>query len=321
MTVSYYTTQADADASLNAITTTTAYESMLTTIYVRVETTEGCYETTSFELVFSDKPVLGTASDLLGCDSDNDGSSLFNLTFVESEVLGGLTDMTVSYYASQSDADNSINELVDTTEYESVPTTIYVRVENSEGCYETTSFELALGGNSPIVSIDTSTPYEFCPTSSTPITIIANADNFTLSDEVTISWWHDGEELEGENGLELSNVLEAGTYTIVATSNFSSECMSEDTVEVVEVACIIPQGISPNNDNKNDSFDLSDFDVQSLEIYNRYGRLVYSKTDYTNEWSGQSKDGDELPVGTYYYVMKYQGNKVKAAWVYINREQ
>ena len=46
---------------------------------------------------------------------------------------------------------------------------------------------------------------------------------------------------------------------------------------------------------------------------------MYSKANYTNEWEGQSDNGDMLPVGTYYYVVKYNGTEVKAAWVYINR--
>jgi gliding motility-associated-like protein len=90
-------------------------------------------------------------------------------------------------------------------------------------------------------------------------------------------------------------------------------------VEELET-CVIPQGISPNGDGMNDTFDLSSFDVQSLTIFNRNGVKVYEKTNYLDEWHGQSLDGDELPVGTYYYVMNYQGTKTKAAWVYINRE-
>jgi len=84
--------------------------------------------------------------------------------------------------------------------------------------------------------------------------------------------------------------------------------------------CIIPQGISPGvSPGLNDVFDLSAFDVSNLKIYNRYGTLVYTKKDYTNEWYGQSRDGDELPVGTYFYTMEYQNGKTRASWVYINR--
>jgi len=59
--------------------------------------------------------------------------------------------------------------------------------------------------------------------------------------------------------------------------------------------------------------------VSRLQIYNRNGIKVYSKTNYTNEWYGQTDDGKELPVGTYFYVMEYQGNKTKSSWVYINK--
>jgi gliding motility-associated-like protein len=83
--------------------------------------------------------------------------------------------------------------------------------------------------------------------------------------------------------------------------------------------CVIPEGISPNGDGKNDTFDLSSYDVSKLEIFNRNGTRVYQKRNYTNEWFGQSDDGEDLPVGTYFYTMEYQNGKQRAAWVYIQR--
>jgi gliding motility-associated-like protein len=86
-------------------------------------------------------------------------------------------------------------------------------------------------------------------------------------------------------------------------------------------ACIFPEGISPGvTPGFNDNFDLSSFGVTKLEIFNRNGTLVYSKNNYTNEWEGQTNDGKELPVGTYFYTMEYEGGKKKrSAWIYINR--
>lgn len=140
-----------------------------------------------------------------------------------------------------------------------------------------------------------------------------------MESEVTIAWYNDGMLVSGQTDLSIDNVLTAGIYSIEVTFN-DTGCTSMTDVTVTELpTCVIPQGISPNGDGLNDSFDLSSYDVQSLEVFNRNGRLVYSKANYLNEWSGQSNNGDELPVGTYYYVMKYQGNKTKAAWVYINR--
>ena len=40
----------------------------------------------------------------------------------------------------------------------------------------------------------------------------------------------------------------------------------------------------------------------TLRIYNRWGSLVYEAYGYNNEWAG-TRDGELLPVGTYYYVL------------------
>ncbi|MBU2940289.1 gliding motility-associated C-terminal domain-containing protein [Lacinutrix sp. C3R15] len=110
----------------------------------------------------------------------------------------------------------------------------------------------------------------------------------------------------------------AYNYVVEVTNELG--CVVYNELLVESITCFIPQGISPNNDGKNDNFDLSGYDVDNLQIFNRYGIKVYSKTNYTNDWYGQSDSGDELPVGTYFYVMEYQGNKTKTSWVYLNRE-
>ena len=85
--------------------------------------------------------------------------------------------------------------------------------------------------------------------------------------------------------------------------------------------CEIQKGISPNNDGLNDNFQLEAFNVSKLEIYNRYGTKVYNKNNYENEWYGQSNGGQELPDGTYYYVITFTDMDAKTGWIYINREQ
>ena len=71
---------------------------------------------------------------------------------------------------------------------------------------------------------------------------------------------------------------------------------------------IIPQGISPNNDTKNDFLIIpciEDYPDNSFKIYNRYGTQVYQAKNYRNTWDGESNMGFPnhsglLPIGTYF---------------------
>ncbi len=92
-------------------------------------------------------------------------------------------------------------------------------------------------------------------------------------------------------------------------------------MDINVIGCEIPKGISPNNDGDNDVWDLSGYDIRKVEIFNRYGTKVYSKANYSDEWFGQSDNGNELPDGTYYYVIEFNDLPAKTGWVYINRQQ
>lgn len=94
-----------------------------------------------------------------------------------------------------------------------------------------------------------------------------------------------------------------------------------DTVEynVTGINCEIQRGISPGDGSDNDFFDLAGQNVRKLEIFNRYGTKVYSRVNYSREWYGQSDAGEELPDGTYFYVIVRDGMKDTTGWIYINR--
>ncbi|GAA4270711.1 gliding motility-associated C-terminal domain-containing protein [Aquimarina gracilis] len=86
--------------------------------------------------------------------------------------------------------------------------------------------------------------------------------------------------------------------------------------------------VSPNGDGLNDTFiiqGIAQFPNNELSIFNRWGVLVYNKKGYDNSWGGISEGratiakGEELPVGTYYYVLKIDGQKDQAGYLYINR--
>lgn len=82
----------------------------------------------------------------------------------------------------------------------------------------------------------------------------------------------------------------------------------DDAVVYIEITCaklIIFTGVSPNNDGINDAFfieGIEDYPNNTLSIYNRWGNLIYHTTGYLNTWKG-NWEGNQLPDGTYFYVL------------------
>uniref|UniRef100_UPI00261057FD T9SS type B sorting domain-containing protein n=1 Tax=uncultured Aquimarina sp. TaxID=575652 RepID=UPI00261057FD len=102
---------------------------------------------------------------------------------------------------------------------------------------------------------------------------------------------------------------------------------AEDGIEIFT-------GISPNGDGINDVFVIRGIEnfENTVEIYNRWGVKVYSTDNYgrdDNFFRGISNGRttveakDELPVGTYYYVLEYTletgERKNRAGYLYINK--
>ena len=89
-----------------------------------------------------------------------------------------------------------------------------------------------------------------------------------------------------------------------------------------------PKGFSPNRDGVNDYFiiaGLHKYPDNKIEIFNRWGNLVYKSENYQNYWDGiaQGKGvlnkNELLPAGPYFYVLSINGGqKIIKEWVYIN---
>nr|WP_321233679.1 gliding motility-associated C-terminal domain-containing protein [uncultured Psychroserpens sp.] len=321
--VTYHLTQDDATNNVNPLPLNYTNISNPQTIYVRVENDNDtqCVDYTTFELIISGPTPDATSVPIEECDDDADGVALFDLVAHDANVLNGQDDtiFTVSYYETEADAEAGTNAIDTSVLYSSGSQTIYTRVESNVAfdCYSTTPFDLIVKPL-PSTSFTTDFEYEVCPNATVPILITATPNNYTAT-EVSIVWYRDGAVIAGETGLTLPVLLE-GLYEIEVTFNDNTMCSSITAQTIIELeSCVIPQGISPNGDGMNDIFDLSSYDVSKLEIFNRNGTLVYSKTNYTDEWHGQTNDGDELPVGTYFYTMEYEDGKRRSAWVYIQR--
>jgi len=95
-----------------------------------------------------------------------------------------------------------------------------------------------------------------------------------------------------------------------STTGFANETAKLPTPAVIpDLSIDIPEAFSPNRDGVNDRFViLKPFGTTlELEVYNRWGNVVYYNANYNNEWDGRGTNnfiGQDLMDGGYYYTLK-----------------
>ena len=170
-------------------------------------------------------PLFNVVPNLESCNLGN-SKGKFNFSDYEALVKINSSD-TATFFESQVNAENNLNPIINTTNYIALntPKTIYIRLDNSSGCYSITSFVLTTKNCPPIVN------------------------------------------------------------------NF----------------------VTPDNDGYNDTFHIEGlkdiFLNHKISIYNRWGKLVWTGNNNSNEWDGIANNGlllddNQIPSGTYYYVIE-----------------
>ena len=109
-------------------------------------------------------------------------------------------------------------------------------------------------------------------------------------------------------------------YIVLSALN-DSNCISGDTAmlnirncdSTIDNCVHFPNAFTPNNDGRNDLFgaiaecQLSGY---KLNVYNRYGQLVFSSADISKKWDG-SLNGSPQDTGNYVYFCEYQIGPLK----------
>ena len=131
-----------------------------------------------------------------------------------------------------------------------------------------------------------------------------------------------------EIGPDPTNPLDSDGDGVPDYLEFNNHEPSADDLEIFNL-------VTPNGDGDNDVFVIRNIELypdNTVEIYNRWGLLVYETEGYgqNGEYFRGISEGrvtisqsSELPVGTYFYVVKYRnsaGNsKERSGYLYINR--
>ncbi|WP_111474620.1 lectin-like domain-containing protein [Nonlabens dokdonensis] len=122
-----------------------------TTTTYNIDITNSCGDVIQedFTISVGSQPTANTVADFNVCDdASNDGIITYDLLQLDAAVIGTQdpTLFTVSYYASQIDADAATNPLPQNFSNTAICERIYSRIESvtSSSCYNTTDFELCV---------------------------------------------------------------------------------------------------------------------------------------------------------------------------------
>ncbi len=146
-------------------------------------------------------------------------------------------------------------------------------------------------------------------------------------------------------GIFLPLGVPVGNY-VVTYNNNDPVCPSTVAITIpIDASCFVDpcntlnihNAVTPNGDGMNEYFDIENitedcYKENTVEIYNRWGVLVFDVTNYDNStkvFRGMSegratvKQSSELPSGTYFYILKYKGSEgnytTKNGYLYLSR--
>jgi len=124
-----------------------------------------------------------------------------------------------------------------------------------------------------------------------------------------VSWWWDlGDVPPGTASDQALNVdfpNTPGEYPVVLVVTSDNGCTDtvRSVITVIKPGIIeMPNVFSPNSDGYNDNFTPLDIRNQYvtglLQIFNRWGQVVFTTRNLTQGWNGK-----DAPDGTYFYVV------------------
>jgi gliding motility-associated-like protein len=141
------------------------------------------------------------------------------------------------------------------------------------------------------------------------------------------------------NGTPLADndPLTEGTTYYGIDYNPNTKCISEPLeTSITLTACnvtpdglAIPDGFSPNGDGVNDTFKILDIEYLfpnfSIEIFNRYGNILFKGNINKPDWDGKNSNSSfingDAATGVYFYIINYNKDNFppRQGQLYLNR--
>ena len=101
------------------------------------------------------------------------------------------------------------------------------------------------------------------------------------------------------------------TYLKVTSNHGCVDSIAKKITVVEDVTFFIPNSFTPNGDGNNEIFMAKGVGIKKfrMDIFDRWGQLIYTSTDVFQGWDGKSKKGgDILPQDVYVYKISVTNN-------------
>ena len=135
-----------------------------------------------------------------------------------------------------------------------------------------------------------------------------NFSNFSIA--ATSYKWIFGDEGESSYINPSHVYANPGTYSVTLITNPGNNCADtlkqEIPVDIYDGNLFVANAFSPNGDGLNDEFiihSLNDCEYFNMQIFNRWGQLVFQSEGHELKWNGKYKSS-LAPAGVYVYVLK-----------------
>ena len=112
------------------------------------------------------------------------------------------------------------------------------------------------------------------------------------------------------SGAEFSDMFfDEGSFELSLTVS-RGECEDVATVTIdleKEFEWSIPNTFTPDGVGVNDCFTAknSHYEFVNVEVFNRWGEMIYEFSGTNINWNGRLKSGNYASSGTYFYIIKY----------------
>lgn len=237
------------------------------TYFIQVTSPQGCKNSDTVSVLINTPPIINVLKDTFEC-----GNVLIPYN------VNAFYPNTIAYNWSDgfSGQTHTINS----------PGNYWIAYSFSNTCVSLDSFNVFLHQN-PVVDIGADTT--FCTGN-----LVLNAYN----NGSTYLW------NTGENTATII-AIKPNKYWVTVNNN---GCLNSDTLNISpdlkQLDVVIPNIVTPNNDNINDYIDFSKYHFSNirLNIYNRWGLKIFETEDINCIWKTNYEDG------TYFYDLQYQIN-------------